>query len=288
MRSIDIPENDIREVYEKCVEGVYLEDFTLRLTTIKNNIVIESESYNEKAQNAEWFNIDNDEDVANEDILIGEVTKKELKNLYTQYMIGKGKPARSIYDHLLGRAPFGKCPYCGYGHARTLDHYLPKNGYPKFSVLPYNLVPSCRDCNTLKSTTSASTAENQTLHPYYDHVELTSEQWLYATIQDASLSIEYYVSAPNNWTELSKQRVIAHFKEYDLEKRFPLEAADELATLNGQYTDDLYLTDSEAVKRDLFSRAEGAYRANKNSWRTAMYQALGESDWFCNEGVLLL
>jgi hypothetical protein len=43
--------------------------------------------------------------------------------------------------------------YYTYGkHVHTdLDHYLPKSLYPHFACHPYNLVPSCAHCNSLKT-----------------------------------------------------------------------------------------------------------------------------------------
>lgn len=40
------------------------------------------------------------------------------------------------------------CPMCGSPTTGTLDHYLPRDQYPDFSVLPCNLVPACGVCNS--------------------------------------------------------------------------------------------------------------------------------------------
>ena len=60
------------------------------------------------------------------------------------------------------------CPMCGSMHSGTLDHYLPKNGYPIFSVFSKNLVPACK-CNSKRSETllGANPGE-RVLHPYFD------------------------------------------------------------------------------------------------------------------------
>lgn len=38
------------------------------------------------------------------------------------------------------------CPYCGIQSNVTVDHYLPKDVFPQFSVFSLNLVPACSDC----------------------------------------------------------------------------------------------------------------------------------------------
>jgi len=61
-----------------------------------------------------------------------------------------------------------QCPMCGSMHSGTLDHYLPKNGFPIFSVFSKNLVPACK-CNSKRNETllGANPGE-RVLHPYFD------------------------------------------------------------------------------------------------------------------------
>lgn len=60
------------------------------------------------------------------------------------------------------------CPMCGSMHSGTLDHYLPKNGYPIFSVFSKNLVPACK-CNSKRSETLLGVNPGErVLHPYFD------------------------------------------------------------------------------------------------------------------------
>lgn len=48
----------------------------------------------------------------------------------------------------------GACPYCGLSKNITVDHYLPRShrAFPHFSFLSLNLVPSCSDCQSSKSS----------------------------------------------------------------------------------------------------------------------------------------
>lgn len=60
------------------------------------------------------------------------------------------------------------CPMCGSMHSGTLDHYLPKSGFPTFAIFSKNLVPACK-CNSKRGEIllGAKTGE-RILHPYYD------------------------------------------------------------------------------------------------------------------------
>ena len=136
-------------------------------------------------------------------------------------MVPKEKLARKYYDKLLSLAPLNRCPYCGIGQVSTLDHYLPKTKFLIFSVLPYNLVASCKDCNTGKLDSYATTQNKQTLHPYYD--DFTSEQWLYARVLQP-LKIEFYV--------LNKTATVSSIaKRFDI----PYTTTNRILQLNGRY-----------------------------------------------------
>lgn len=63
------------------------------------------------------------------------------------------------------------CPMCGGTSVATLDHVLPKANYPEFSVLSFNLVPSCDGCQRRRSNKGAL---YEFIHPYFDHALLES------------------------------------------------------------------------------------------------------------------
>ncbi|SEL75926.1 hypothetical protein SAMN05216359_1163 [Roseateles sp. YR242] len=61
------------------------------------------------------------------------------------------------------------CPMCGSMHSGTLDHYLPKNGYPIFSVFSKNLIPAC-NCNSRRGEILfGPNPGERVLHPYFDN-----------------------------------------------------------------------------------------------------------------------
>jgi len=208
------------------------------------------------------------------------INKSEMENLYEKNMV-KNKRGRKIYDKLMALAPLNRCPFCGIGQVTTLDHYLPKSKFPTFSVLPYNLVACCQDCNKGKLTSYATTKEKQTLHPYYD--DFTNEQWLFAEVkQTFPVSVKFFVNPPTHWNSISKTRVETHFNEYGLSKRFSVEASNELANLKEKFV--YFSLSSMDIKSTLSQEAIIYYRKHLNSWQTALYQALSESDWYCSGG----
>lgn len=62
------------------------------------------------------------------------------------------------------------CPMCGSPATGSLDHYLPRDHYPEFSIMRANLVPACMHCNSSgKGTTYKGSHPERFIHPYYDN-----------------------------------------------------------------------------------------------------------------------
>lgn len=66
------------------------------------------------------------------------------------------------------------CPFCGGDGARTIEHYLPQECYPEFSIYSLNLMPSCGSCNTKRNDANAHGAPIPLLHPFFDKKLLDS------------------------------------------------------------------------------------------------------------------
>lgn len=283
MLFINLPTDSVDVVYETCSSTVQNENLRLRLNDITDQIIASENIYQQLATQAELYSILKFE-LGNDGIVFGEVTRGELNGLYNNQIVNRTKPGRRYYDLIISNAPNGKCPYCGLGQASTLDHFLPKTSYPQYSVTPINLIPACKDCNTGKSAFSATIADEQCLHPYFDHGEFSGHQWLHAeVIQTSPATISFYVNAPDFWDTISKNRINFHFSDFRLAQRFSVEAATEIASLRA-YLILLSNPTPELIKDHLRMKATAEFNTQINSWKTAMYQALHTSDWYCAEG----
>lgn len=61
------------------------------------------------------------------------------------------------------------CPVCGSPVTGDLDHYLPRDIYPEYSIMRANLVPACKHCNSgVKGTTVHGGHPRRFIHPYFD------------------------------------------------------------------------------------------------------------------------
>ncbi|MDN3628641.1 MULTISPECIES: HNH endonuclease [Vibrio] len=287
MRALNLPLMRYTDVVNTCINSISSQEIRDRLEPVSADLLNAGHQYLSLAPTTALFTIPTFVG-GNEDYVVANVTKKELKDLYSAQMVPSSKPSRKYYDELKLAAPLGICPFCGFGHVYTLDHYLPKAKYPLISILPINLVPSCSDCNKGKSANTASNAGKLCMHPYFDHGHFINEQWLYANvIETEPVTIVFFVAPPSAWNPIDKQRVLAHFSDFDLAKRFSVQAANELSTLKYELQYDFDFSGITGVQHELSKRVFAAERQHKNSWKTAMYQALRDSNWYCNSGFRL-
>jgi hypothetical protein len=213
---------------------------------------------------------------------VGNVSCNDMIGVYTNSMAKKGGAGRFYYDKLRNAAPGGRCPLCGLPNVSTLDHHLPKASYPSLVVMPYNLVPACRDCNFAKRAGLAKTADEQTFHPYFDNVESTT--WLKARILQASPAVpQFYVDSSRLPLSVAK-RAESHFKAFRLGSRYSSQAVTELVGIRYEMTRLLKNSGANEVKAELQSRASSWAKDKRNCWQTALYAALAASDWYCRGG----
>lgn len=277
MRTLPKPEECPKSVFLTCISRVRAADLKAILLSIADTVNTDAESYDEKAEQALLYLVAESDDVD------GIVTQAQMEKVYTGRMVAKKSPGRDVYDKIKAAAPHGVCPFCGQRSVKTLDHYLPKTDFPSLVVVPYNLIPSCSDCNKVKSSKVADTAEKQILHPYYDDV--TGHQWLFSRVNETTpASFTFYVENVGQYDMSLNARIKYHFKLLELNELYASKAGVSIPDIRYRL-DDLYrLGGKQAVQDYLEEEKESRHRNNLNSWQTAMYQAAVESDWFCDGG----
>ncbi|MCY0940206.1 HNH endonuclease [Streptomyces antarcticus] len=215
--------------------------------------------------------------------------REALEGVYTDRMVKNHAPGRRIYEALrgttdeAGRRRDNRCPLCGEGLVTTLDHHLPKNKYPLLSVVPVNLIPACRDCNTGKLATTPVNAGDQTLHPYFD--DFSHYPWLRARVRrprgNEQLSVRFFVSPHPDWDDTLTERLCTHLKVFDLDHRYSLLVSSHIASTNH----DLTIMPTNTIAAWLAHKAEGwRYQDNPNTMGYALFKALSSDEWYVNGG----
>ncbi|WP_338749870.1 hypothetical protein [Bacillus sp. FJAT-52991] len=272
---LDKPSIDLREILKDCTSNVRNISLKTRVYEEMENFTFRIQEYDSKAKLGELTTIPVHETVSDK------ISKEEMTWLYERKFVPKGEPGRKYYNEILHSTR--KCPICGFRPPKTLDHYLPKAKYPIYAVTPLNLLPCCRDCNSIKGDI-APVLGKETLHPYYDDVN--DQKWMFAKLGAYNeYGFSFFVRKPEGWTNEKYSKVEHHFGLFELSDLYSVLASEELSsqayTLKNLYN----IGGGEAVRIQLIEYQKSAEAYSLNHWKSAMYEALVHSEWFCNDGI---
>ncbi len=275
MNNLEMPTMIYAEVLDSCVGTMMVGEVKASIVDARNELLDKATRYEAHGYAKSLYLMPKGNDLASLP------QNSDLKNLYAGQLRRRGVAARTYYDCLISSAPHKRCPICGIGTVSTLDHYLPSSVYGYLSVLPMNLVPACRDCNTNKLDQVPASAAEQSLHVYFDNV--SGERWLFARVVPGDPpAVEYFVQAPSSFGPVLSERLGIHMTCYSLYQLFASNAGSELAELEARLTICARTGGSGAVQRYLREEAGLQEGLKRNSWKTALYDSLACSEWFCS------
>jgi hypothetical protein len=277
MWKVDRPAHSARESYLQCTKRVKNVDLRHRLAGVVGDIDAASAKYERAASAAAIHTLDpNDFDLQG-------VSNEEMITVYESRMAKKGAPGRAIYDSLLLAPLLGRCPVCGVRQVSTLDHHVPKTRFTALAVDPLNLIACCAECNKVKANSLSSSPDTEAIHPYFDAID--GDQWLRATlIEESPASLGFYVDPPSTWDSTLVDRVNNHFNRFALAPLYAVQAAQELASTRHYLSGLLIDAGRGAVQNHLERMAASCRHDALNNWKTAMYEAVSTSDWYCAGG----
>ena len=284
MKLLPLPNFGAKETVELCATGITIRERSKALLDALSAIETSEEIYKKLGLVGKLYQIPSAKNVT------PELNGKLMGVIYKSHFARIGAPTRGIYDAIRLAPKYGICPLCGQRSVGSVDHYLPQSLHPIFNLTPANLVPSCTDCNKAKLALVALvalTAEQQTLHPYFD--DLGDERWLFADIRETTPpAIFYRVKQSSGWTPVLAERVKHHYEVMGLGLLYAAQAASELADISYSLVKLGNSGGPTAVRSHLYDEFESRLESDKNSWKTALYEGLCASGWFCNEGYRLV
>ncbi len=280
MWTIPKPELTALDTFNICIERISVAATRLRLEGIRDLIENAEQAFDDRAAATELHLIAEANGIAGAN---GNVTAKEMEQLYDRHMARQKSRGRDTYDKIMMAAEHGQCPFCGHLPVSTLDHSLPKARHPALAVTPFNLIPCCKDCNHNKGTLGPNSQESQFLHAYYDDV--THDRWLYAEIVEGSPpGGTFSVEAPAHWTAATAARVQGQFTALKLGRLYASQAGRQLQNIKRSLNTIYEAAGLYAVREDLKNRSESCADVSANSWEGALFEAASQSDWYCDGG----
>jgi len=289
MKKLDLPNVSLHEVLNKCAEGMEQVNVRNKFKSVFPRFYAKEQQYQALSLAGNLYRYPKTNPLTGTTKVVGHITKTKLINLYENNLRNKDKPARDYYDLLLVSSG-ERCPFCGdIGHTKNLDHFLPKAHFPEFSVMPINLVPSCRDCNMgEKGHVYATVEDDQAIHPYVDKDIFYQEQWVFAEyLNEDDGALHYFVQCPAAWSQAEKNRAKNHFDRLDLANRYSLEAGKHLSEVIDQknaFVDVIsgfipQPTPQEIKKAFVNANLQPLINSGQfaNHWKKVMYQCLANS-----------
>ena len=277
MWTVDKPSDNAVEVYEMCVGVLPDEHLRNGLMAIKGKVENSTRDYVNRAPTGRLDLVAIESEIDNP-------TSDGLKKLYKLGMLKMGSPGRKVYDEIkmLPSSGSGRCPFCNHENIESLDHILPKSVYPIFSVVPVNLVASCIRCNQKKGSNVPSSACNGVLHPYFENIDEC--RWLYASvIETDQVVVTFRVERGEGWIDALDARVKNQFRMLDLDKFYSALSSQRMSSIQPNLRKLFECGGAESVKSELRRHFNESYQnIGLNSWQTACFEALKDSEWYCN------
>jgi hypothetical protein len=115
-----------------------------------------------------------------------------MEHCYT----GKTKARTAMLEGLMAQIKQepNLCPYCLLRQPKSLDHFLPKDFYPEFSVLGWNLVWVCDPCNRKKGNRFVGTPR-EVINPYFDVMPDTALLQADVALTAGGVAVRYWIQA---------------------------------------------------------------------------------------------
>ncbi|MDH6537835.1 hypothetical protein M2167_000337 [Streptomyces sp. SPB4] len=279
MWPLEPPRVSARQSYEACVAGTRNASRQARLLAATDSIEEAGEQFRCAAQQGSLHTLEC------ATFALPNISAAEaVAWIYENGMLGT-KNGRVIYEQLRTAPQHDRCPLCGHGVVRTLDHVLPKKSFPALCVDPLNLVPACADCNHAKGDALPTSLATTPLHPYLDRID--DDHWLDARIVDDSpLWLEFFVSPSPSWDQVLADRVQYHFGLFGLSSLFAIQANRTLSGILSLLTALRHIGGAQEVRNYLADEAATRLADRPNGWEGVTYRTLASSDKFCNGGVV--
>ena len=164
------------------------------------------------------------------------------------------------------------CPVCGSPSIGTLDHYLPKDAYPEFAVLPSNLIPACGLCNSgAKGVAIKGTLQDHRfLHPYFDK---SGDQALWEVSISGNFAAPTFKAVPSPGISGSLLGTLIFHLEHVLGDQFYVQMGTYWSDLPQAISDQLL--DGKAGQQSWDTELKWSIRTlGLNGWRSALIRGV--------------
>lgn len=170
------------------------------------------------------------------------------------------------------------CPYCLITTPDTFDHYVPKEYYPLFSVLPQNLLPCCSRCNGKKLQYWKDNNFRKIIHFYNDLLPIVQYLFVDLSFDESVPVVEFYTSFDNSISHSIRDIIEGHFERLALCSRYKGEVnkaiSDFVTTVRSirSVMPSISLTQIQLTMNEKADRDMEIYGVNY--WKSVLYKEI--------------
>jgi hypothetical protein len=177
-----------------------------------------------------------------------------MSDLHSLYSFGS-RTIRELKRSIDDLQPFplsNICQNCTINAVNSMDHVLGQAQFPEFCVHPWNLFPSCTECNSYKSASFARNGTRRFLNLYCD--QLPAVQYLFLDIfynENGDLDYNFLVENRNGIDSQVFDLIYNHFLELNLVNRMKLHSIKFYTELRNSVSSRLQDLGWDAVARQV-------------------------------------
>lgn len=211
-------------------------------------------------------------------VIIPHTINAELKKTLFDMYEYSNKAVRDIRADIIKNNPpnvVGFCQNCGLTHANTMDHYLPHEKFPEYSIHAQNLIPCCSECNEKKG-------DAEILNMYLDI--LPDKEYLFMDVERSGDTLSFTFRLENTSGEVDAalfNRIEFHYNKLNLFSRMKDAAIQALPRFELDIKPYYKASGKDviiATNRETIEDMRKAY--GYNYWEVAFRKGVIESDEF--------
>ncbi|ELY5208005.1 hypothetical protein SNE94_002226 [Vibrio cholerae] len=170
-----------------------------------------------------------------------------------------------------------ECPFCGRPNPpTTLDHFIPKDYWPEYSIFPNNLVPQCNICAPTKGKKYFCKESNAPLflHPIFHQslskIKFNIEIDFNDTTKEYKFDVYYNIPKITLHNKYISKRIKSHLYELNVQNNIILYCHKNIFEWIIQLKKKKFSLE-QALRTKLEQTPENQIG---NNWETALYNAL--------------
>lgn len=200
-----------------------------------------------------------------------------MKHCYNSSTNSLSELKSKILNNLKSNCEFDvqRCPYCLVRMPDQWDHFLPKDHFPEYSVLPINLIYVCGSCN-LKKLNVMYSHPREVLNVYFDQIPNKEVLKCEVSTINNIPKIRYFIDSQDNSYEVQILR--RHFEAFNLGRLYLGEGKTVIST----FIEEMALRYPGGLNQEKLSE-ELSIQFQKiplamgiNHWEAATYRGLNQ------------